>query len=103
MATRTRNIRGVQDIRTRTGRGPGHFVAHEAYMRITSLEMEKARRERERASAMARVRNIDARFTEMEAEKAALLAALGERTTDGLPSGQTPQPNAKDDGFTIRY
>jgi len=103
MATRTKNIRGVQEIRTRTGRVPGHFVAHEAYMRITCLEMEKARREKERASAMARVLNIDARFKEMEAEKATLLAALGEHTTDGPPSAQTPKPAHREDGFKIKY
>ena len=96
-------IRGVQSIRTKTGTVPGHFVAHEAYMRITCLEMEKARRAKERESAMVRVRSIDARFKEMEAEKAALLAALDERTADRLPSARQCGPGAEDNGFKIKY
>ena len=97
------SIRGVQNIRTRTGTVPGHFVAHEAYLKITCLEMEKVRRQKDREAAMIRVRNIDARFKEMEAEKASLLSALDERTTDRIPSARKGEHGAEDDGFKIRY
>jgi hypothetical protein len=38
-------------------------------MRISALEMEKARRGLERKSAMQRIKDIDARFREIGAEK----------------------------------
>ena len=96
-----RAIRGAQDIRTRTGPVTGHFVAHEAYMRITCLEMERARRENERESAMCRVRNVDARFKEIDAERAALLGALDEQNRAG--SARATKETHSEDGFKIRY
>jgi len=52
-------------------------------MRLSCLEMEKFRRYRERASAMARVRNIDARVREIDSEEAIILLALKEQGKTG--------------------
>ncbi len=42
-------------------------------MQITCLEMEKARKGREKASALQRVETLDGRLRDIEAEKASLL------------------------------
>ena len=69
-------IRGVQDIRTHAGKVDTFSEPYRVYMKITTLEMEKARRAKERESAMQRVRKIDVRFQEIEAEKNKLLQGL---------------------------
>jgi len=77
MAIPRRTIRGVQSIRTNSGKVDIFHEPHRAYMQISCLEMEKVRRSKERESAMQRVRQIDARFREIEKEKAYLLKGLG--------------------------
>ena len=106
MTTPKRNVRGLQDIRTISGSVDQRFVPHRAYMRITVLEMEKARREREKESAMHRVKNIEARFREIEAEKDALLDTLGDRRSGdagAAPSQPESEPGSNKPGFKIRY
>ena len=76
MAIPKRNMRGLQEIRTYTGKPAGAVVPYMAYMRITCLEMEKARRSCEQDSARRRLNNIAGRFREIEAEKRELLHAL---------------------------
>ncbi len=109
MAVRKRHMRGLQDIRTLSGSVDQRSVPYQAYMRITVLEMEKARREREKESAMHRVKNIDTRFREIEAEKDDLLRALGERKTSTTRNSSGAQSNSeslesqKQRQFKIRY
>jgi hypothetical protein len=81
-----------------------------AYMKISCLEMEKARRARERQSAQRRIDSIDARVAELDAEKDTLLVRLGERTgngcaTEGAAVDQDEQSTEAQtgDGFRIRY
>jgi len=81
---------------------------YRAYMKISCLEMEKARRGSERESAMHRVRIIDERFREIEAEKAALLKALGTIERSDVPPGDEtkrsrPAPAHNRAGFKISY
>lgn len=85
---RSLNIRSVRDIRTYSGRVDAGGVPYLGYLKIGCLEMEKARREKERDSAMARVRNIDSRINDIEAEKNIILAKLNENKDkeQGLPS-----------------
>ncbi len=71
-------MRGLRDIRTHAGNA--EKTPHRLYMQITCLEMERARRSKERASASRRVEDIDARFKEIDAEKRRLLEAIGEHT-----------------------
>ena len=49
------------------------YVAH---LQITCLEMEKARKGREKAGALQRVETLDGRLRDIEAEKASLLRWL---------------------------
>jgi hypothetical protein len=106
MMIRTKgNSRGLRDIRTHSGKVDRVAIPHMAYMNISCLEMEKARREKEKLSALTRVRNIDRRLQEIEAEKDVLLKKLGERGEElanraPMPKEATGQSKG---GFKIRY
>lgn len=69
----------MRDIKTLSGRVDRIANPYMAYMQITCLEMEKARKGREKASALHRLENLEARLREIEIEKASLLRALSER------------------------
>ena len=97
--------KGVNNIRTLSGRVAQVALPYRSYMQITCLEMEKARRGSERISASHRIAKIDARLQEIEKEKAALL-----ETVNGLPKGPAWRgPNMKSPprrsagAFKIRY
>ena len=102
-----RNIRSLQDIQTLSGKVDQVFRPYKAYMRITCLEMEKARRGKEREGAMHRVKNIDARLREIEAEKAALLQTMDERSAgdaiDAPGDEPKPAPRRSTGRLKIRY
>ena len=70
-------IRGVKDIRTRSGTPDQVIVPYKAYMAITALEMEKFRRETERDNLRLRLDNVNTRLQTVASEKAALLQRLG--------------------------
>jgi hypothetical protein len=110
MSIRTRlNLRGLRDIRTHAGKVQRVTVPYMAYMKISCLEMERARREREKRSAQSRIDNINSRLAEIDSEKDTVLRALGER--GGLRSGEESAPQKRSprsqaqskDGFKIRY
>lgn len=94
-------LRGLQDVRTLSGRVDKSSDPYLGYMKVSCLEMEKFRRGKERASALHRVQSIDARFREIEAEKAALLQALGGNS--GAGGEQKPAPRQNNGRFKIRY
>jgi hypothetical protein len=120
---RSGDIRNVRDIHTYSGRVDAGAVPYLGYMKVSSLEREKARREQERNSALERIRNIDSRINDIEAEKSIILKKLGENqdskrelpsTNDGTRHGNSVVParsffqsgngNYRDkDGFKIRY
>ena len=85
------NLRGVQDIRTHSGRVSALSEPYRAFMRISCLEMEKVRKTKERDSALHRVALIEQRFREIEAEEAELLAAHG-NVTQSNTIRQMPSP-----------
>ncbi len=109
MAITSRTIKGLQDIRSLSGRAREGAIPHKAYMRLSCLEMEKFRRAREKESAMVRVRNIDARFREIDSEEAMILRAMKER--DGTGPSEAPERDnwrnsaeAKNTGgFKLKY
>ncbi len=102
--TKSTIIKGVQNIRTYAGRvdQSGQPYHYQVYLRIGALEMEKARRTKERESAMARVNNIDARFREIEAEENALLKKI-ENDRCERKSAQTNEQKSTTGSFKIRY
>ncbi len=91
--------RSLRDIRTVSGRARENLQPHMAYMRITCLEMEKARRSKERTSAIRLVEKINARFKEIEVEKGRLLRVVGERNSQS-PDAQSPVPKPPPHGNT---
>lgn len=106
MTDRKKTIRGLQDIRTLSGRVDMVSEPYRAFMRITALEMEKERKGVERRSAVQRVQNIDARFRDIEAEKDVLLTALGERKKGRSQATSSVKPKGTQDTtgcFKIRY
>ena len=97
----------MRDIRTLSGKVDRIANPYMAYMQITCLEMEKARKGREKASALQRVESIDGRLRDIETEKATLLRALAERgaaPAAGTPStGSTPALRRSAGGVRLRY
>jgi hypothetical protein len=106
MIIRTRNnAKGLKDIRTHSGKVDRVGIPYMAYMNISCLEMERARREAEKRSALSRVKNIDRRIREIDAEKDVLLKKLGERAQEApkeavdLAKSETQEKR----GFKLRY
>jgi hypothetical protein len=93
--------RGIQDIRTLTGKVRKATIPHEAYLRISHIEMEKARKTLESEKARQLMADIAARLAEIEAEKASLLQSLGERAGNAA-LGRTSSP-CLTGGFKIKY
>jgi hypothetical protein len=110
MAIAKKNIRGLQNIRSHSGRADQVSEPYRVFLRIGSLEMEKARRGKERESAMLRVKAIDERFQDIDAEKAKLLKELDLRNNiavgigaPGKKSNPGSNPNRTPGGFKISY
>lgn len=107
MAIPTHRPRGLQSIRTLSGRVDQQFVPYKAHMRLTCLEMERHRRAQERVSARRTLTELDERLQELEDEKMAILQALG--ILDGGPrpshpgGGEDARPARKSGRTRIRY
>ena len=82
--------RGLQDIRTITGKVRKATLPHEAYLRISHIEMEKARKMVESDKAR-----------QMMADIAGRLREIGER--QGAPSLRRTGPPQRRSGFKIKY
>jgi hypothetical protein len=93
--------RGLQDIRTLTGRVRKATLPHEAYLRISHIEMEKARKTLESEKARQMMADIAARLQEIEAEKNDLLQAVGERGSVGTVVRTGPPVSRV--GFKVKY
>ena len=116
---KTADIRSVREIRTYAGRVDAVGLPYLAFMKISCLEMERARREKEKSSALARIRNIDARIRDIEAEKKSILEGLGikeKQPPDLAGNSKSLSPVSRNkfnvsgkcairdkDGFKIRY
>jgi len=93
--------RGLQDIRTLTGRVRKTTLPHEAYLRISHIEMEKARKTQESEKAKQLMADIKARLEEIESEKDTLLQTVGERV--GHPAPGRSGSMKSSGGFKIKY
>ncbi|MGB6064509.1 MAG: hypothetical protein WBG50_06850 [Desulfomonilaceae bacterium] len=101
----TGNSRGLRDIRTNSGRVERVGIPYMAYMNISCLEMEKARRQKEKISALTRVSVLENRLKEIEVEKDVLLRKLGERKQDALSKATKVKVEASPGkgGFKLKY
>ena len=101
--------RGLNQIRTLSGRTDQLSVPYRSYMQISCLEMERARRNKERKAASQRIALIDTRIGEIDKAKQELLQAVaadGQRApATRLPGGLEvkPVPRRSMGGFKIRY
>src|SRR5271155_5197420 len=68
--------RGLNMLRAISGISTTAMPPHAAYMKITTLELEKLRLNKAREHALRRVTEVDARLRELEALKAALLSCM---------------------------
>jgi hypothetical protein len=84
--------RSLNVLRSLSGSAHQAMAPHAAYMKITTIELEKMRLGRAREHALRRMAEIDARLRELEAQKAALLSAM--ETVRGTP-GPLRGPGAK--------
>jgi len=75
--------RSLSVLRELSGCGSKAMPPHAAYMKITTLELEKLRLNKARQHALRRVDEIDDRLRDLDAKKAALLSAI--ETGRGLP------------------
>ena len=97
----------MRNLHSLSGRADQLAIPYRAYMQITCLEMEKARRDSERRSASQRIAEIDARLREIEAEKTRILGLLAERKAAScadlrkLEARHSRRPSTG--GFKIRY
>lgn len=99
-------MRGIQDIKTLSGRVDDRAAPYKSYMKLSVLEMEKYRRGKERQSALERVRNIEQRFRDIEAEKREIIDFLESqgvhcRRTHGTAGPAEPRKGPGP--FKIRY
>ncbi len=76
MSAQSRPLRGLSDLRTLTERSDTQIPAHKAYLRISFLELERARRKQEIRSYRDRCDIIRTRFREIDAEIAKIHASL---------------------------
>jgi len=96
------NPRGLQSLRTHTTRRalPSQ-KKHELYLKLTTLEMEIARRAIERDALVKRLATLDERLGNIASEQAALLATLNAVAADkpAIPTMRIPSK----DSFPIQY
>jgi len=99
--------KGLNQIRTLSGRVDQLSLPYRSFMQITCLEMERARRNMERKSAGQRIALIDARLVEIDRAKQELLqvvAADGRGVPGRLPGlAVKPVLRRGTGGFKIRY
>ena len=99
MAVPKRDIRGLQQIRTLSGSVDRTVIPYKAYMKLSALEMEKARRGIERKSAEKRIKEIDVRLEKMW--KRPPFSGCWTIWTTIAPVGKLPvgKPNLRPDGL----
>jgi len=99
--------KGLNNIRTLSGRVDQISLPYRSYMQITCLEMERARRGMEHKSASQRIALIDARLEQIDKAKQELLQALatsGQGAPARLPGLELKSPPRRSTGaFKIRY
>jgi len=104
-----RIMRGVQDIKTLSGRADDGTIPYKAYMKLSILEMEKFRRGKEKQNALEKVRKIDQRFQDIEVARQEIFNAMEaqgvRRPVPGPRGPEEPKeaPRTTTGPFKIRY
>ncbi len=99
--------RGVQDIRTMSERISDADNPQRKYLALAMLELERARRNKEKQSASQRVANIDQRLADITAEQTELLSAAEAELDTSTLSERRGQAEDSDPqsggGFKLEY
>lgn len=99
--------RGIQDIRTMSERISDADNPQRKYLALAMLELEKARRNKEKRSANQRVASIDQRLADITAEQTKLLTAAEAELETSALAGQGGQAADSDSqsgcGFKLAY
>ena len=98
--------RGVQDIRTMSERISETDNPQRKYLALAMLELERARRNKEKISASQRVANINQRLADITAEQTELLTAAEAELDTSVPTkkqGQDVDSNQSGGGFKLSY
>lgn len=83
--------RGLSDLRTLAGRSDAPIPVYKAYLRISFLELERARHAQEMRAARHRLGVMDARCRQIEAETAEILASVAGNAPRAHPVAGTPR------------
>ena len=99
--------RGIQDIRTMSERISDADNPQRKYLALAMLELERARRNKEKQSASQRVANIDQRLADITAEQTELLSAAEAELDTSTLSERRGQAEDSDPqsggGFKLAY
>jgi predicted nucleic acid-binding Zn-ribbon protein len=99
--------RGVQDIRTMTERISDVDNPQRKYLALAMLELERARRDKEKQSAAQRVANINQRLADIAVERTELLDAAVAEAAMSKPPRRSRRTRRTDSnsgrGFKISY
>lgn len=106
MPERTVPARGMANVRTMAGKGGRLGDACSGYMRISFLELERARRQQEMHNAEQAIRRIAARIREIDTEKQTILNGCEDRLSEGAPPSPpraAPGRHAARGAISLRY
>lgn len=106
MPPRYRPLRGLASLRTLGGRADQRVPSYKAYLRVSFLELERARHGQEIRTARRRLEFMTERCRQIDAEKREILAAAGIAATASRPpeaaGGRLPSAPSRR-GFRFTY
>ncbi len=88
MPVASRQRKSLNNIRTNSDRVDMSASSYKAYLRVGALEMEKARRMKEKQQLEERLHAINVRCRELDAEKKRILSAIGQGQMTVAPEKQ---------------
>lgn len=95
--------RGVQDIRTYAGRATAPGSKHRTYVRLSTLEMERTRRQHEYETAQARADIARERVQKLETEINELVASLNGDVVPAKPAQMVdPKPGSVSHAYGVK-
>ena len=101
-----RVLRGLASLRTLAGLADRQPQSYKAYLRVSFLELERARHGQEIVTAERRLAFLVARCREIDAEKGTILAGSGaaqpsSQSPEAAPAGRPGQSVKR--GFRLAY
>lgn len=106
MPVRVLPSRGLADLRTPTGRADRQIPSYKAFLRVSFLELERARHEQEIATVRRRLDFMLARCREIDAEKNEILTGADTAPSRPEPAAAPrngPADNPAKRGFRFAY